>query len=166
MHGLPLPLFLAGIGVRTLIVLAVVLVLLRVLGKRELGMLNIFDVAVVLLLANAIQNAITSGSGYVWVGIVSALTLLLADRALATFLVRHHGVERRIEGDPVLLCSHGRLDAAACRRSGVTREQILAVARDHGLAGLEDIAMAVRERDGSISIIEEEDGGQKTADAA
>ncbi|HEX9116372.1 MAG TPA: DUF421 domain-containing protein, partial [Anaerolineae bacterium] len=96
MNDLPLPWFLAAIAVRTLIVLVVLVVGLRLAGRRDVGGLNVIDLVLVLLLGNAIQNAITTGSGRLAVGLVSAGVLLLADQLLGGLFVRRPWLEQRL----------------------------------------------------------------------
>jgi uncharacterized membrane protein YcaP (DUF421 family) len=156
---LPEPLFLAGLAARTAIVLLALVAGIRLLGKRDVGDLNILDVVLVLLLGNAIQNAITTGSGHLAAGIVSAGTLLVADRFLGILFVRSPWLETRLFGGPTVLATDGRLDHAAMKREGVDEEEILAAARKQGLADLSKVHLAILEADGDISIIPVEDEG-------
>ena len=153
---LPLPLFLPAIAVRTAIVLVALVAGIRVFGRRDVGNLNLLDLALVLLLGNAIQNAITTGSGQLAVGLVSAGTLLLLDRFSGILIARQPWLERSLFGDPVVVVSHGRPDGRAMRREGVTEDDIMAAARDLGLQDMSEIRLAVLEDDGSISVIPEE----------
>ncbi len=155
--NLPLPWFLGAIAVRTVIVLLALVAGLRLAGRREVGNLNVIDLVLVLLLGNAIQNAITQGSGMLLVGLVSAGVLLLADQFLGILFVRRPWLEERLFGDPVVLASNGRLDALACRREGITDDEVLEAAHEQGVQDRAGVRLAVLEADGTISIIPREE---------
>ncbi len=151
---LPGPWFLAAVAVRTAVVLLALLVGVRLLGKRrQMGDLNLLDVLMVLLIGNAIQNAITYGSGKLGVGIVSAATLLALDWLFGDIFVHRPGLERRVLGDPVVICTDGKLDRRAMRREGIDEDSVMTAARGIGVAELADVRFAIVEPDGTISII-------------
>jgi uncharacterized membrane protein YcaP (DUF421 family) len=156
----PLPWSLVPVAVRTAVVVIALVAGLRVVGRRDVGGLNIIDLVLVLLLGNAVQNAITSGSGALAVGLVSAATLLLLDHVLGIVFVREPWLEGRLFGEPVVIASNGRLDTWAMRREGIEEDEVLAAAREQGVADLSQVRLAVLEDDGTISIIpkEHEDG--------
>src|SRR5438105_15044407 len=92
--------FLVAIAARTAIVLVVLLIAIRFLGKRQIGGMNVYDLVLMLALANAVQNAMTKGSGHLAVGLVSAGTLLLLGRVLGIAFVRQPWLEARVVGTP------------------------------------------------------------------
>ncbi|MBV8161602.1 MAG: DUF421 domain-containing protein [Acidimicrobiia bacterium] len=144
----------AALATRTLIVALVVIGGLRLFGKRELGQLNIYDLAMLIALANAVQNAMTLGSGYLAAGFASAGALLLAAAALAAAARRSPRFERALAGSPTLLAFDGRLIPAHLRTEGVTAEEVDAAVREHGLDGLDQVLAATLEVDGTISIVD------------
>ncbi|MGH2459424.1 MAG: DUF421 domain-containing protein [Chloroflexota bacterium] len=148
-----LPFFLSVIAARTVIVLLVLLVGVRIFGKRQVGGMNIYDLVLVLLLANAVQNAMTQGSGLLGVGIVSAGVLLLVDRFLGTLFVKRPTLEARLVGTPTIIIKDGQLEPAHMRREGVTEEEVLAALRGYGLNEPADVKLAVLEADGSLSVV-------------
>ncbi len=152
----PLPWSLVPIVARTAVVVFALVAGLRIVGRRDLGGLNMIDLVMVLLLGNAVQNAITSGSGALAVGLVSAATLLIIDQVLGIVFVREPWLEGRLFGDPVVLASNGRLDPWALRREGIDEDEVLTAAREQGVADLSQVRLAVLEDDGTISIIPRE----------
>jgi len=129
------------------------IVLFRLLGKRQIGQINIFDLAAIMGVANAVQNGITMGSGNLSVGINAALILLLTCRAVAALLVRFPILESRVIGSPTVLVSNGKAITANMNHEMITRDQLLAVMRSHGLQDVKDVRVAVLEVDGTISIV-------------
>jgi uncharacterized membrane protein YcaP (DUF421 family) len=145
--------FLSTIAARTAIVLIVLLVGVRLFGKREMAGMTLFDLVLVLTLANAVQNAMTVGSGMLGVGIVSGGTLLLINGALGRLFVRRPSIEAGFTGVPVVIVRDGQLQVDAMQREGITPEEVLAAARGYGLSRLDQVSLAVLETDGSLSIV-------------
>jgi uncharacterized membrane protein YcaP (DUF421 family) len=148
--------FLSVIAARTAIILIFLIAALRLLGKRQTGGMNVFDLVLILAIANAVQNAMTEGSGRLAVGLVSAGTLLFLGRVLGLMFLRRPSVEARLVGSPTILVSNGRLDEAALQREAVTQDELLAALRQYGLADLSDVKLAVLEVDGTLSVIPKE----------
>ena len=115
-----------AIVLRTLVVYVGVFAGLRLAGKRELGQMTVFDLVVVLLIANAVQNAMTGPDFSVQGGLVAAFTLLVANRVIA--LTRLHGGSwgRLIEGTPTVLVEDGELIEPHLRREGLERRELRA----------------------------------------
>lgn len=154
--NLPPPLFLSTVAARTALILIVVVIGLRFFGKRQVGELNLFDMVLVLLLGNAVQNAITYGSGDLWVGIISAGTLLVIERGMGAVMSRHPRIEDKLLGEPAVIVTDGEFDKATMKKQGVSDEEVYAAMRDHGLTELRQVRAAVLETDGDISIIPKE----------
>ena len=147
------PFFLSVIAARTAIVVLALLVGVRLFGKRQVGGMNIYDLVLVLLLANAVQNAMTKGSGLLGVGIVSAGVLLLLDRFLGTVFVKRPALESRLVGTPTVIVKDGQLEHAHMRREGVTEEEVLAALRGYGMSQVSEVKLAILEADGSLSVV-------------
>src|SRR5947209_12642794 len=102
-------LFLVAIACRTAIVLFGLTIGLRLLGKRQIGQMNVYDLVLVMALANAVQNAMTLGRGELSVGVVSAGVLLLVGRLLTSLFLRRPHLGERWVGTPTVIIDHGRL---------------------------------------------------------
>ena len=144
------------IAARATVVYLALLVGLRLMGKRELGQMTVFDLVVVFLLANAVQNAMVGSDVSVQGGLVAAFTLLLVNRLVAAARL-HSGVWGRfIEGSPTVLIQEGQVLDSAVRKEGLERAQIQMAMREHGIDSFHDVRLAVMETDGSISIVPRE----------
>lgn len=141
------------IVLRTAAVYLVVLGLLRLGGKRELGQMSPADFVVVLIIANAVQNAMNGGDVSLIGGIVSAATLLGMNYGLGRFGRRLPFFGRLVMEEPTLLLQDGKLISEALRREHVEQQEIEMAAREHGIEDLSSVAAAILEIDGSISII-------------
>lgn len=143
----------ADIVMRTAVVYTVILVGLRLSGKREIGQITVFDLVVLLLLANAVQNAMVGPDTSVGGGIVAAIVLLALSAIVVRARLRWPWIRRVLEGTPTLLVLHGQPLAAHLRSEGLDEETLEAALREHGIAQLRDVEMAVLEVDGSISVV-------------
>lgn len=150
------PAFLAEIAIRTAIIFLLVVAGLRITGKRQAGELNLHDLVMVLILGNAVQNAMTKGDGRLSVAVISAGALIALGRLFAGLLSSSSAVERLAVGGPVVLAENGRLYRPSMRREGITQTDLLAAVRDQGIADLGVVRLAVLEIDGSISVIPRE----------
>ena len=141
---------------RTAIVYLTVLILLRVAGKRELGQMTPFDLVVILVIANAVQNAMTGGDNSLIGGILAASTLTIVNIAVGRWGSRVPVFRRLVASEPTLLLVDGKPIQEHLDRERVDVEELEMAARQHGIADLKDVAAAVLEEDGSISIIPKE----------
>lgn len=126
---------------------------LRLLGKRELGQMTIYDVVLMVVLANSVQNAMVGEDSTLVGGIVSATTLLALNRLFVLALGKSRKLEKLMVGQPVLLFHNGHLNREAMLAEGITREQIMAALREHGMERLDEAHLCVLEVDGTISVI-------------
>ena len=143
---------------RTAVVYVVVLVLLRVAGKRELGQMTPFDLVVILVIANAVQNAMTGGDNSLTGGIIAASTLTLVNIAVGRWGSYIPFFRRLVASEPTLLLRDGKPITAALSSERVDLGELRMAAREHGIDDLKDVTAAVLEEDGSISIIPKEGG--------
>jgi uncharacterized membrane protein YcaP (DUF421 family) len=138
---------------RTFVVYMTVLVLLRAAGKRELGQMTPFDLVVILVIANAVQNAMTGGDNSLIGGMLAAATLTVVNIAVGRWGSRVPFFRRLVASEPTLLLRDGKPMQAALDKERIDVEELEMAARQHGIADLADVTAAVLEEDGSISII-------------
>ncbi len=142
-----------GIVIRTVLVYLAVLIGLRLSGKREIGQLTVFDLVVLLLLANAVQNAMVGPDTSVTGGLLAAGVLLILNFVVARSGLRWPKIRRFIEGSPTLLILHGKIIPEHLRREGLDKETLESALREHGVMEVSQVEMAVLEIDGSISVV-------------
>ena len=139
------------------IVLLFLLLMFRLLGKRTASQMNVYDLAMIVALANAVQNAMTAGKGDLSIGIAASGTLILAAAVFSWFVARSPRVERLLVGSPTLVLSKGRVLRSSLRTQLLTEEELMAAIRSHGLSDPSQIEMAILEIDGTLSIIPKPD---------
>jgi uncharacterized membrane protein YcaP (DUF421 family) len=139
--------------VRTVAVYAFLLVGLRLAGKRELGQLNPFDLVVLLLLSNTLQNAIIGEDNSLTGGIVGAAFLLALNWVVVRYLYTHPVVAKWLEGDSDVLVKDGALLEHRLKRELITREELEAAARRQGLEGLHHVDSCRLEVGGALTFV-------------
>jgi uncharacterized membrane protein YcaP (DUF421 family) len=141
------------IALRTALVYLALLAGLRLAGKREIGQLTVFDLVVLLLISNAVQNAMVGTDYSVTGGLIAAAVLLVGNMLVAQLRLRSSRLRRLVEGTPTLLVLHGEVIPQHLHRESIDEGMLEAAVREHGVSSLADVEMAVLETDGSISVV-------------
>jgi len=147
------PLTAAEIALRTAVVYVALLVGLRVAGKRELGQMTVFDLVVLLVIANAVQNAMVGDDTSLTGGLIAAATLLVLNGVVLQLGMRSRWLRERLRGTPTLLVHDGKVIARHLRQEGLGEEEVMQALREHGIADAASVKSAVLEVDGTISVI-------------
>lgn len=142
---------------RTTAVYLIVLIGIRLTGKREVGQMTPFDLTLLLLLSNSVQNAMTGPDTSLMGGAAAALMLLLLNYLFAEVSGLNRRFRAFIEGSPTLLIHNGNLVTAHCAKEHISLDQIHRALREHGVENIHDVALAVLEVDGSISVLKYDD---------
>jgi uncharacterized membrane protein YcaP (DUF421 family) len=142
------PTTVAFTALRVAIVFVVVLGLLKVSGKRVLGQFTPFDLVALLLISNVVQNAMIGPDTSVVGGLLGAAIILALNRVVSNDdRLRHF-----LEGSPTLLVENGRMLDDNLRRERISADEMESALREHGVAAIADVASAVLETDGTISV--------------
>jgi uncharacterized membrane protein YcaP (DUF421 family) len=142
--------------VRAVIVYAFLLVILRLTGKRQVGQLAPFDLVLLLVLSNAVQNAMNGGDNSITGGMILTCTLVAIHWVVAWVTYHNKSIEALIEGRPVLLIHNGHVDKRAVRRVQMTMHELEAALRAEGCMCASDVRFAVLENSGRISVVKRE----------
>ena len=138
---------------RGFIIYVFLIILLRVTGKRQVGEMSPFDLVLLLVLSNAVQNSMNGGDNSVIGGMISAATLVAANWLVGFITYKNKRAEALIEGRPELLIHNGKLFEKALVRSRLTRHELRSALRESGCRDFEDVQAAFLENDGRISVI-------------
>ncbi len=141
------------IVLRCIVIYLILLTALRVTGKRQLGQFTPFDFTVLLLVANAVQNAMIGPDTSLVGGIIGAGTLLALNYGVGILVARYGLFQRELQGDPTVLVENGQLIMGNMRRERVDPNDVLMAMREHGVDDLAKVQQAVLETDGTISIV-------------
>ncbi len=132
---------------------ASLVVVLRVSGKRTLSKMNAFDLVVTVALGSTLATVLLNRSVPLAEGVLALALLVFLQYALTWLAVRSPAVENIVKSEPTLLVCDGTWLDGALRRQRVTREEVEAALREHGLADISGTAAVMLETDGSLSVI-------------
>jgi uncharacterized membrane protein YcaP (DUF421 family) len=142
---------------RTAVIYLVVLLGVRLSGKREVGQMTPFDLTLLLLISNSVQNAMTGPDNSLVGGIAAAITLLLMNYVVADLSGANRRFRRFIQGQPSLLIHDGQIIMPHMAKEHVSMDELERALREHGIKSYHEVALAVLEVDGSISCLKYED---------
>jgi len=138
---------------RTVVIYLVVLIGVRLSGKREVGQMTPFDLTLLLLISNSVQNAMTGPDNSLFGGIAAAGTLLLMNYVIAELSGANRRFRKLVEGQPSLLVHDGQVMTAHMAKEHVSMDELQRALREHGINDCHEVALAVLEVDGSISCL-------------
>ena len=141
------------IVLRTGVIYLLVLIGVRLSGKREVGQMTPFDLTLLLLLSNSVQNAMTGPDTSLLGGAVAAGTLLILNYLVAEVSGTNRRFRRLIQGEPSLLVHDGKIMDAHLAREHVSLDELHRALREHGINSIDQVALSVLEVDGSISCL-------------
>lgn len=146
---------------RAVVIYAALLVALRLFGKREVGQFTLYDLVFILLVANALQPAITGPDTSVVGGLVLIVALVSTNFVVGRLdsLPRFH---RLFSPHPAVIIRDGHYMQEVMRREGVDKEEVEMAMREHGVTDIGEVQLAVLEADGSISIVPQGAAIQRT----
>lgn len=138
---------------RSSLVYLAILAALRIAGKRHVAQLSVVDFVLVLLVSNAVQNAMVGPDTSLAGGLVAAVTLILVNLLLTRLVIRDERLGAFLEGEPSLLIRNGKILENHLKREGIRRAELEAAIREHGFSSVKDCRVAILEIDGSISVV-------------
>jgi uncharacterized membrane protein YcaP (DUF421 family) len=138
---------------RGLIVYFFLILVLRATGKRQIGQMSPFDLVLLMVLSNAVQNSMNGGDNSVTAGLILAVTLVAANWTVGKITASSKTMEQLVEGSPQVLFHNGKVYEKALSESQITRQELLSAVHKAGYTDLEEIRTAILENDGSISVI-------------
>ena len=138
---------------RSLVVYLFLVIVFRLLGKRQVGQLTPFDLIVLLMISNVLQNAMIGPDNSVTGGIIGASTILAANWTIGRFTYLNRHFERLVEGDPILVVHHGKIIESGLKRENYSREDLLSNLRSQGVFDIREVKAAVLETSGKLSVL-------------
>jgi uncharacterized membrane protein YcaP (DUF421 family) len=142
--------------IRAAAVYLFLLVALRLTGKRQLGQMSSFDLVVLLIISNIVQNAMIGPDNSITGGFIGAATILILNYGVARLVVADKRVERLIEGAPTVLIHNGKVIEPNLRHELLTRDELMAALRRQGILAVEDVRVALLEETGAITAVKRE----------
>src|SRR6201998_2048525 len=144
---------LLNIALRTGVIYLLVLIGVRLSGKREVGQMTPFDLTLLLLLSNSVQNAMTGPDTSLLGGAVAAATLLVFNYLVADVSGGSRRFRKLVQGEPSLLVHDGKVIESPMQKEGGRMDELHRALREHGIQSVDQVALSVLEVDGSISCL-------------
>jgi len=138
--------------VRGLVVYVFLILLLRVTGKRQIGQLSPFDLVLLLILSNAVQNSMNAGDNSLIGGLISAVTLVVVNYLVGLIAFKSKKLEAIIEGHPQLIIHEGKLFEDVMNEAKLTRHELDSTLRQSGYFEIKDVKLAILETNGTVSV--------------
>lgn len=142
------------IGVRAIAIFFFILVLTRLMGRRELSSLAPFDLILLIVLGDSLQQGLTQDDYSVTGALIAVTTIAVLQRLIAYTSFRFGFMRRVLEGEPIVIVQDGRLIESNLRRERLTPDDVAEQARLSQIVSLDRVKWAVLEANGSISFIE------------
>lgn len=141
------------VALRSIAVYLFIVIAIRIFGKREITQLSVIDLVFILLISNAVQNAMVGPDVSLVGGIVAAAALFAVNAVLGILLYKSKKLSHLLQGEDVMLVYKGRTLEKHLRESDISHEELEQAIREHGVADIKDVNLAVLETDGTISIL-------------
>lgn len=139
--------------IRAIVVYCFLLLLLRLTGKRQVGQMSPFDLVLLLVLSNAVQNSMNGGDNTITGGLILATTLVGLNWIVGWLTYHNKQLEALIEGRPVMLVHDGKIYHKALASVQLTQHELEASFRANGCAGAEEVRFAILENNGQLTVI-------------
>jgi uncharacterized membrane protein YcaP (DUF421 family) len=139
--------------VRSAVVYAALIIILRATGKRQVGQLAPFDLVLLLVLSNAVQNSMNGGDNSLVGGLISAITLITLNHVVGIATFRSKRIEAIVEGRPLIIVHNGRVFEDVLAQAKLTHHELDAALRQNGCTCVDEVRSAILENNGAISVI-------------
>lgn len=140
----------------TSVIYLFIVIAIRLFGKKELAQLSVVDMVFILLISNAVQNAMVGPDSTLSGGLVAATTLFVLNYILKYLQYRFPKFGKVVEGDAIMLIYKGRVLETHLKKAQLTHEELLEAVREHGVPSVKDVDLAILEVDGNISVLSDE----------
>ena len=139
--------------IRAGVIYLFILLAFRFTGKRQVGQLTTFDLVVLLIISNVVQNSVIGNDNSIGGGMIGAVTILGLNWLVVEISYRFKPARRLLEGEPVLLVHNGNILHKNLSHERITLEDLQAALRRNGVADFHQVRVAVLEENGQISVI-------------
>ncbi len=139
--------------IRPVAVYLFIVLALRLFGKKELAQLSVIDLVFILLISNAVQNAMVGSNSSLVGGLIAAGILFLTNYVLKKLIYYFKPIDKLLQGEPTLLIYEGEIQEKQLKKVGFTIDELSAAVREHGVKSIEEVNLAMLEVDGNISVL-------------
>ena len=137
-------------------VYAFIVIAIRLFGKNELAQLSVIDLVFILLISNSVQNAMVGTDSSLIGGLVAATSLFVVNYLFKIVMYKFPEFNKLIQGEPLLLIYNGKVNTKNIIKAKISMDEIMEVIREHGVALVQQVDLAILEVDGNISVMSHE----------
>ena len=141
---------------RSIAVYLFIVVAIRIFGKREISQLSVIDLVFILLISNAVQNAMVGPNTSLLGGIIAAMSLFVINLLLQLLAFKSKTFNKLLEGDATMLIYKGKVLESHLKKAFMSHDELEEAVREHGVREIKDVDLAVLETDGNISVISDD----------
>ncbi len=145
-----------NISIRAFTVYLFIILALRLFGKKELAQLSVIDLVFILLISNAVQNAMVGENTSLEGGLLAAGVLFLTNFILKYAIHRFSSINKLLQGEPIMLIYKGKIQHKNLEKAGLSLQELEAAIREHGIGVIANVDLAMLEIDGNISVLSED----------
>ncbi len=140
----------------TLVIYIFIILAIRLFGKKELAQLSVVDMVFILLISNAVQNAMVGPDSTLSGGLVAATTLFVVNYILKFLQYKFPKFGKMVQGDAIMLIYKGKIMDEHLKKAQLTIDELLEAVREHGVPSVNEVDLAILEVDGNISVLSNE----------
>lgn len=129
-------------------------------GKKELSQISVTDLVFILLISNAVQNAMVGPDTSLIGGLTAAAILFILNWVFRKINFKYKGVRKVLEGEATVLIYEGKLQIKNLAKENISHEELMAALREHGVSKIEEVQLSMLEIDGNISVVSKELSGK------
>ena len=145
------------VGLKTVLFLIIILVIIRIMGKRELGELNVFDIIISFMISELFSNAISNPNSSIFLAIFPIIIIFLVQVSISFVVLKFQKIRSLIESEPTIIINNGKIDYKEMKKQRYNTSDLLLQVREKSIEDLNDINYAILEINGSLSIFTKKD---------
>lgn len=144
------------VALRSVVVYLVVILFIRLFGKKELTQLSVADLVFIILIGNAVQNAMVGSDSTLEDGLVAAFALFVVNAVIKYVFFRSDRARHFVQGTPQILIYKGKINQQNLKYAQIPLEELEQAVREHGIDEIKAVDLAMLEVDGNISILSDD----------
>lgn len=141
------------IALSSVIIYLFVILAIRLFGKKELSQLSIVDLVFILLISNSVQNAMVGNNTTLIGGVTAATSLFIVNWLLKNLIYKSKKISETIQGNPIMLVYKGKVIEKHLEKAQISRDELDAAIREHGVKDISSVDLAILEVDGNVSVL-------------
>lgn len=142
--------------ISTVVIYLFIILSIRLFGKTEISQLSVIDLVFILLISNAVQNAMVGSNSTLAGGLVAAASLFITNYIFKQVLYRFPKFGRLVQGETLLLIYKGKVNRKNMEKAKLTADELMEAIREHGVSRISEVDLAVLEVDGNISVLSDD----------